>query len=79
MSHTLWASTASLTRRLTGTTTATWRTGDKDMNMAHSILDLITERQTVVAAAIATLREQIDGLTRTTHRRDRTERPYRYK
>lgn len=31
--------------------------------MAHSILDLITERQTVVAAAIATLREQIGGLT----------------
>jgi hypothetical protein len=31
--------------------------------MAHSILDLITERQTVVAAAVATLREQIGKLT----------------
>jgi hypothetical protein len=31
--------------------------------MPHSILDLITERQTVVAAAIATLREQIGTLT----------------
>ena len=29
----------------------------------HSILDLITERQAVVAAAIATLREQIGKLT----------------
>ena len=29
----------------------------------HSILDLITERQAVVAAAIATLREQIGELT----------------
>lgn len=31
--------------------------------MPHSILDLITERQTAVAAAIATLREQIGKLT----------------
>ena len=29
VSHTLWASTANLTRRLTGTTTATWRTTTK--------------------------------------------------
>jgi len=31
--------------------------------MPHSILDLITERQTEVAAAVATLREQIGKLT----------------
>jgi hypothetical protein len=31
--------------------------------MSHSILDLISERQAVVAAAIATLREQIGKLT----------------
>jgi hypothetical protein len=34
VSHTLWSSTAHLTRRLTGTTTPTWRTGDKDMRVA---------------------------------------------
>jgi len=33
------------------------------MSMSPSILDLITERQAVVAAAIATLREQIGDLT----------------
>ena len=35
--------------------------------MPHSILDLITERQTDVAAAIATLREQIGKLTDELH------------
>lgn len=30
VSHTLWASTANLTRRLTGTTTPTWRTTTRD-------------------------------------------------
>ena len=33
------------------------------MSMSPSILDLITERQAVVSAAIATLREQIGDLT----------------
>jgi hypothetical protein len=36
---------------------------DKDMSMAHSILDLISERQTVVAATITDLRQQIGKLT----------------
>ena len=35
--------------------------------MAHSILDLITERQAVVAATIADLREQIGKLTDDLH------------
>lgn len=31
VSHTLWSSTANLTRRLTGTTTPTWRTTTRDV------------------------------------------------
>jgi hypothetical protein len=36
---------------------------DKDMTMAHSILDLISERQAAVAATITDLREHIGKLT----------------
>ncbi len=64
VSHTLWASTANLTRRQTR-----YRhpflayPANNTMNITDSILDLITERETVVAAAVTTLREQIRQLT----------------
>jgi hypothetical protein len=43
--------------------------------MPHSILDLITERQAIVAATIATLREQIGKLTDEPHTAETELRP----